>query len=119
MVSPSRTVAETGLRASRSRERHESFGMSTWIRRIGALGAKMSAPGSFVAALAATDVHANNKEAHSLISSERDTDNFLIIAGIDRFVCKSWMRPNHQTTGIAINRIDQVSAADFLVIFRS
>ena len=80
----------------------------------------MSAPPrSLVAAFATRVAQANKIAGQKLVSGERDTDNFLIVASINRSVCKSWMRPNDKTAGIAIDGIDEMGAADFFVFFGS
>src|SRR5690349_24648635 len=46
---------------------------------------------------------------------QRDADDLLVVAGVDGFVREGGMRPDDGPAGIAVDRIDQVRAAEFLV----
>src|SRR5436190_20690912 len=53
------------------------------------------------------------------VSRQRDTNDFLIVAGIDGFVREGGVRPDDGPARIAVDGIEQVRAADFLIFFRA
>src|SRR6185503_15931919 len=53
------------------------------------------------------------------IGRQRHADDFLIVSRVDAFIRESRVRPNDRATGITVDRIEQMRAAQFLVFLRA
>src|SRR5437868_3897856 len=60
---------------------------------------------------------ANQRKASSL-GSQRETNDLLIIAGIDTAVGKGWVRPDDGPTRHVVRRLQDVGAARLLIALR-